>query len=260
LDIALPAADAGCHLMIEKPVSNSPEGLDLLRSVARERNLRIMIGFQFRFHPGLRLVKQLLTNGTIGGVVSAHAHWGEYLPDWHPGENYRRGYSARSDLGGGVLLTLCHPFDYLRWLLGEVAAISAMTSQLSGLELDVEDTADVTLRFASGAVGTVHLDYIQRPPSHWLRIVGREGSIEWDNGDGTVRVYRAAVEQWEQFVPPAGFARNSMFLDEMRHFIRCISGECEPAVSLEDGTRALMIALGAKRSATEGKIIEAMNV
>ena len=256
MPIALSAAQSGCHLFIEKPVSHSLTGLDCLSATVQEKGLRVLVGFQFRFHPGLRTIKQLIDDGAIGAIVYAHAHLGEYLPGWHPWEDYRQGYSACADMGGGVILTLCHPFDYLRWMLGEVQAVSAAAGQLSGLELDVEDTADVTMVFESGVIGTVHLDYVQRPPSHWLQITGQTGSIRWDNADGAVHCYRADRGEWEEIPVPAGFDRNTMFLDEMRHFLDCVTGRAEPYATLEDGIRALEIALAAKRSSVEGQVIE----
>jgi len=256
LPLALAAARAGCHLLLEKPVSHSLEGLDELSQVVRQQRLTVLVGFQFRFHPGLQRVKQLLEEGAIGAVVHAHAHWGEYLPAWHPWEDYRQGYSARADLGGGVILTLCHPLDYLRWLIGEVHTVSAVAGQRSGLDLDVEDTADITMQFANGAVATVHLDYVQRPPAHHLEIVGQEGTIRWDNAGGTVHCFRAAKGDWETTSVPEGFERNTMFLDEMRHFLACVAGEEEPIVTLADGIRTLEVALAAKQSAAEGSSAE----
>jgi predicted dehydrogenase len=116
--------------------------------------------------------------------------------------------------------------------------------------------ADVTLEFKSGVIGTVHLDYVQRPASHWLQITGQTGTIRWDNGDGAVHCYRADRGEWEKFPVPPGFERNNMFLDEMRHFLDCIEGRTGPYVTLEDGIRALEIALAAKRSAAERRVVE----
>ena len=93
------------------------------------------------------------------------------------------------------MLTLCHPFDYLRWLIGEVATVSAMTGEEGGLDIEVEDTANVMLRFANGALGTVHLDYVQRPPTHTLQITGQRGRILWDNEDGAVHWYQADTKK-----------------------------------------------------------------
>jgi predicted dehydrogenase len=244
LDVAIAAAEAGCHLFLEKPISHSMERVDQLRDAVARTGARVLVGFQFRFHPGLRRVKDLLARGEIGTPVSVRAHWGEYLPNWHPWEDYQTTYAARPDLGGGVVLTLCHPLDYLRMLLGEAeVAWSLMSNQ--GLGLPVEDTAEIGLRFANGAVGSVHLDYVQRPPSHWLEIVGTEGTIRWDNADGVARFFKASTNVWEMYPNPAGFERNTMFVDQMKHFILVTRGEQEPVCTLEDGIKALELVLAA---------------
>ena len=251
LDIAIPAVEAGCHLLLEKPVSHTLDRISLLRKAAKKQNVKILVGFQFRFHPTLKAIKQLLNSNAIGPIVHVHCHWGEYLPSWHPWEDYRQGYAARSDLGGGVVLTLCHPFDYLRWLAGEVEAVSAMTARAGGLDLKVEDTANVNLRFACGALGVVHLDYVQRPPAHWFQITGRKGLIRWDNADGAAHCYRCETETWEAIMPPPGFERNTIFLEEMRHFLNCIQNDREPLVNLEDGIATQRIILAANQSNRE---------
>lgn len=256
IPVSIAAAQAGCHLLIEKPVSHTLENLSELVLEVERKKLKVLVGFQFRFHPGLRTIKQLLEKNIIGQIVSAHAHWGEYLPDWHPWEDYSQSYSTRADLGGGVILTLCHPFDYLRWLLGEVKAVSAMMSWLGGLKSETEDTANISLQFESGVIATVHIDYIQRPSSHWIEIIGQNGTIRWNNADGDVHCYSSEWEDWEVISLPMNFERNTMFLEEMRHFLDCIEGLAEPLVTLNDGIRALKIALAAKRSIAERRIIE----
>jgi len=255
MSAALPAAEAGCHLFVEKPVSDRLEDARKLREAIHKQGLRTLVGFQFRFHQSLRQIKSWLDAGTIGSIVSARASWAEYLPDWHPWEDYRESYSARRDQGGGVLLTLCHPFDYLRWLLGEVEAVSAITGRLSDLELDVEDTALVSLRFASGAIGSVYLDYVQRPAAHHLHIVGTRGMIDWENSKGIARRYQIDSGEWETFSPTVGYERNTMFLDEMKHFLACVRGDEPAGCTLEDGIRALQIALAARESANSGRIV-----
>ena len=228
---ALTAARAGCDLFIEKPLSHSMDDVATLAAEVAARRLRVLVGYQFRFHPGLRQVKRWLVEGAIGDVASARTHWGEYLPGWHPGEDYRRGYSARRELGGGVVVTLSHPFDYLRFLLGEVVEVSAQTGQRGGFDLDVEDTAHVLLRFASGVLATVSLDYVERPASHRLHVVGRSGLIAWDGTSGVARLHDAG------------------------HFMACVEGRETPVCSLGDGIAALKIALAVKQSAAEGQTI-----
>ena len=256
LDVAIPAAEAGCHLLLEKPISHNLERIEELRAAVGHGGGKILVGYQFRFHPGLQAVKRWLEEGKIGKPVSVRAHWGEYLPDWHPWEDYRNSYAAREDLGGGVVLTLCHPFDYLRWLLGEIESVLGMVGNLGDLGLEVEDTADVVLKFASGALGSVHLDYYQRPATHNLEIIGTQGTIQWNNQDGSSRMYQSSTQEWEVMPPPEGFKRNYLFLAEMRHFLEVVTGVAEPVCDLVDGIRALEIAvniLGSEHSGSKVK-------
>ncbi len=248
LDVAIPAARQGCHLFIEKPVSHSLERLDELQAALRSGGGRAFVGFQFRFHPGLEFIKRLLDEGAIGRPVSAHAHWGEYLPGWHPWEDYRQGYAARADLGGGVVRTLCHPLDYLRWLLGETTDVRAFTARLGDLQIDVEDTADILLRFAGGASASLHLDYLQRPPAHRLEIVGTQGTIQWDNADGAVRWYTPAEGRWQAALPPPGFERNTLFREMLAHFLAVARGAAAPRCTLEDGIAVMRLILSIKQN------------
>jgi len=246
LDTALAAARVGCHLFLEKPVSHTLEGLDELAELVEEQSLKVQVGFQFRFFPVFQKIKKVLERGDLGRVVSAHAHWGEYLPGWHPWEDYRASYSAREDMGGGVVLTLCHPFDYLRWMLGEAEVVSAAGGQLSDLETDTEDVALVSLRFENGAVGSVYLDYVSKPPKHTLQIIGTKGRIEWDADYGSAKIYTDDGRGFETISPGKFFERNEMFLAEVADFLDCIQHDRKPVCHLHDGIRALDIALTAK--------------
>jgi predicted dehydrogenase len=256
LDVAIPAAEAGCHLFLEKPISHSLDRIAEFRSIIKNRGVRVLVGYQFRFHPGLQDVRRLIAEGAIGRPLSVHAHWGEYLPDWHPWEDYRQSYSARVDLGGGVILTLSHPIDYLRWLIGEVAEVWAFTDQSKELEIDVEDTAELGLRFNCGAMGSLHLDYNQRPPDHHLEIVGVNGTIQWNYSEGATRIYRARDQGWDSYPNPRDFERNDMFLAQMRHFLEVVKGKVEPLCTIEDGVKTLQIALAARKSQNQGRIVQ----
>lgn len=253
LDVAIPAAEAGCHILMEKPISHTLERVDELRAALQRGGGCMVVGFQFRFHPTLRLADRLLKEGAIGEVQSARVHWGEYLPNWHPWEDYRQGYAARPELGGGVIRTLCHPFDYLRWLLGDVSALWAFASN-AGLNLPVEDTAEVGLRFANGVIGSVHVDYLQQPAVHTLEVIGTAGTLRWNNADASLSVYNPAAQNWNQYSAPEGFDRNWLFLDELRHFLAVARGEEQPLCSLEDGIQAMRIVTAALESAQDGSL------
>jgi predicted dehydrogenase len=253
MDVALPAAKQGCHIFMEKPISHNLDQVKELIEVSKASGAKIFVGFQFRFHPGLMLISSLLKEEAIGQVVNFNCRWGEYLPDWHPWEDYRKSYTSRKDLGGGVVNTLSHPLDYLAWLFGKVTAVQAYVQHTSPLELEVEDTADAILQFVNGLSGTVHLDYLQRPPQHTLEIVGMEGTIRWDNADGHVKVYRVENKQWETLQIAENFDRNELFLSETQHFLAVCSGKAEPSCNLEDGIHAQQLALAIHKSSEEGR-------
>lgn len=255
VDAAMEATRLGCHLLIEKPVADRIEPTLQLQAAIARRNTTALVGYQFRFHPTLRTVRDWLQKGVIGEPVSAHAHWGEYLPGWHPGEDHRIGYSARRDLGGGVVLTLSHPLDYMRWLLGEVTSVSAMTARRPRLTVDVEDVAIMALRMASGALASISLDYLEQPARHTLDIVGTEGTISWDAASGTAhaRCNGDSTHLWVR--PDRTFERNSLFVAELQHFLACVRGTEQPNCTLQDGVRSVTIAEAVLRSAREGRVV-----
>ena len=255
LDVAIPAAEAGCSILMEKPISNSLDRIEQLESALQKGGGRLLVGFQFRFHPTLQRAAQLLKDNAIGRPLSFHAHWGEYLPNWHPWEDYKQGYAARSDLGGGVILTLTHPLDYLRMLLGEVDSLWGFTSG-SNLGLEVEDAAEIGLKMNNGAIGSVHLDYNQQPPGHRWEIVGSNGTMKWDNASGVLEVFSVDGKTWETYPPPDGFERNVMFIEEMKRFIAVAGKKEAPACTLEDGKQALRLALAAHVSNEKGTLVK----
>ena len=255
LDVAIPAARAGCAIFMEKPISNNLNRIGELQAIVEQNKTKLLVGFQFRFHPTLKQIALWLNDGAIGTPLSVAAHWGEYLPGWHPWEDYRKSYSARADLGGGVVNTLTHPFDYLHWLMGEADELVAMTGKQSDLGLEVEDTAEILVRYQSGAIGSIHLDYIQRPPRHSLEIIGNCGTIVWENTTGAAKLYRVSDRSWLEVDPPAGFERNHLFLDEMAHFINVAKGNENPCCPLEDGITVLRMANAVYESAAEKKLI-----
>jgi predicted dehydrogenase len=275
LEVAIPAAEAGCHLLLEKPISHSLERVDELEAALRRGGGKALVGYQFRFHPGLQKVAELLAQGVIGRPLSVRAHWGEYLPGWHPWEDYRQGYSARVDLGGGVILTLSHPIDYLRWLgqacvpaLGEVGAVWAFAGHLSDLDVEVEDTAEIGLQFDNGVIGSLHLDYNQQPSAHYLEIIGTLGTLHWNNGNISLPVkntgsqatpsvvWNTAEAGWQNWSLPESYERNSMFMAEMRHFLDMINLGTPSLCSLQDGKMSLRLALAALQSAEQGRLIK----
>lgn len=257
LDVAIPAAETGCAILLEKPISGSMERLDVLQKTVQRSGSKALVAFQFRFHPGMVKTRELIQNGEIGRVISADVHFGEYLPAWHPWEDYRKGYAARADMGGGVVATQCHSLDYLPWLVGRrVESVWGFVGKLSDLEVDADDTAKVGLRFEGGALGSLHLDYNQQPPEHEFRIIGANGTVKWNLADGAARIYRTEKKDWDVYPLPAGWERNVMFQEQTKHFIEIVEGKAEPSCTLEDGIRVQKLITSIHESSRTGRLVD----
>ena len=255
LALALKAAHHGCHLFIEKPLSHNAEDVDRLIQLVREKGLITLVGCNMRFHPSIRKIKELLQESVIGHIVAALVEAGQYLPDWHPWEDYRQMYSARRDSGGGVILDSIHEIDYIRWMLGDVKDVACFAGRLSRLEIETEDTAAILLYFANGTIGEIHLDYIQRTYNRTCQIIGEEGTIHWNCNEKQVRWYSAKTCRWQYATEPDGWEQNQMYLDEMTHFLRCLKGEEDSVLDITEAKNVLEVALAAKRASQTRTIV-----
>ena len=249
------AFEANCHVFVEKPITACSRGLDDLLKLQEERGLIGLMASNWKFHPAFRQMKAWLDSGRIGRVLSARAVSGQYLPDWHPWEDYRQMYSAKRALGGGVLLD-SHEFDYLTWLLGPVRTIACLAGKVSDLDIDTEDLASALLHFESGAIGHIQVDYLQRTYVRCYEISGSEGSIAWEYGSGTVGLFEACTRQWLRVEDPSGYQINDMYLDQARHFLACLDGSERPATPLRRGAEVLTLLEAAAQSSREARFVE----
>lgn len=244
-------AAAGLHLFIEKPLAVDLDGIqDLAADVARRR-LMVLLGSNWKFHPGPLRLKELIERGELGRVVAVQAVGGQYLPDWHPWEDYRRMYSSRRDLGGGVLLD-SHDLDYLTWLLGPLMSIACRVISTGALDIETCDLACLLLAFSSGAMGTLQLDYLQRPYARRVHLTGTDGTAIWDHTAGAVREYRAATKSWTETLIPADYDINDMYVSEMRHFLECVRGNVPTVTPLDQAVHVLTALERARASSMAG--------
>jgi predicted dehydrogenase len=258
LPVALAAAKAGCHLFIEKPLADSLEGVDELIEIVERKKLVAFVAYQFRFHPGLQWIKGLLDERRLGRLVAAHIVNGEYLPDWHPYEDYRQSHAGRKELGGGALRIQTHEFDYALWMFGMPRRIYAVGGHLSRLEVDVEDSVSVLMSCGDrrGLFPVhLHLDYLQRPPQRVCEVVGDEGKVHYDFYKNEV-VHYDLKSKFTQQVRFEKFERNQMFLDELGHFLACVRGEAQPLVDLRESVRSLNLSLLADESMRTGAAVD----
>jgi len=255
IPISLLCAKKGINLFIEKPLSHTLDGIDELIGVINRKNLVTLVGCNTRFFPSFKLFKELVVEkNCIGKILSMRAHVGFYLPYWRPGRDYRTIYSSHKSLGGGVILDDIHEIDYFRLFLGEVKEVFCFSDKLSDLKIDVEDIAEILLKFQNGAIAEIHFDCIQPIYRRSCEAIGEKGIIIWDYINQTVVFYSDKNKRWETYSDKT--ERNEMFLQEIQHFISCIEGKEKPVLDCEEATRVLEIALAAKRSSETGKVIK----
>jgi predicted dehydrogenase len=256
LEVAIAAARAGSHLVIEKPLSHSTEGLDQLQTAVAKAGVVAAVAYQLRFHPALATVRAWLAEGRIGRVVSAQLSNGEYMPGWHAYEDYRGTYAARRDLGGGAIGTQSHELDYALWLFGRPRTVYALGGHLSRLDLDVEDTATLLLDCGSDhpLPVSVHLNYLQKPPVKQCTIVGDRGTIRCDILACTAHLTDVDSGQTTSYAA-SEFQRNDMYIAFLRAFLAAIDGRGEVTVSLQEAIATMHTIGAAHTSMATGQVV-----
>ena len=252
---AMKLAQNNIDLFIEKPLSNSTSGISKLVSLVKKKRLITMMGCNLRFNPGIQRVKEILSKKEIGRVISVRSECGSYLPNWHPHEDYRTGYAARTDMGGGVVLTVIHEIDYLYWMFGDVKEVFSISDRFSDLEIKAEDLSASVIRFKNNIIGELHLDYFQRPFARNCKIIGTKGTIEWNEETNSVRVFHAEKEKWEEKIRIRNYDNNEEYVKEMVHFIKSVKQRKGTTNDIIQGFKTLQIALAIKRSSKVRKMV-----
>jgi glutamate-1-semialdehyde 2,1-aminomutase/spore coat polysaccharide biosynthesis protein SpsF len=248
---ALAALQARAHVFIEKPLSHESSGIEALIAEARHRDRIVQIGYNMRFHPGLQILKELIDSGKIGRVLWLNVEAGQYLPDWRPWQHYRESYSARQELGGGIILDGSHELDYICWLLGRPTEVTCRAEHLSSLDVDVEDSAWIYLTFPERRRAELHLDFVQRTYTRTCKVVGEAGTALWDFSVPEVRWFSTEAGSWS--VIPYMFEPDDMYVAEMVHFLDSLGSRTGPMVDLEQGRDVIRVVEAAKKSSEEGR-------
>lgn len=246
----LAALAAGAPLFIEKPLAHSLTDARRLAAAAVRARRPAAVGYQLRWHPALRWIKARLDEGAWGKLLFLRAEFGQYLPDWRPWQDFRRSYTARRELGGGILLDASHELDLVRWLAGEARTVSALAKRLS-LPVDVEDTAAMLLELRSGAMAEIHLDMVQRGLRRTMLLACEKATVELDLLAARVMLTRA---RGKSVVKRFSSEHNDLYVAEARAFLRRLDGRpVNGLVSLADGVKTLELVEAARRSSRRGR-------
>jgi len=254
---ALVAASYGSHVFIEKPLSNSLNGIKKLKKIIKKNKKHIYIGYQLRFNPVLNKMKNMLDKNIIGNILGVRAEVAEYMPGFHKYEDYRKSYAALKKLGGGVILTQIHEIDYLQWIFGRPKNIYALGGKFSHLDIDVEDTASLVMDCTKKnkiIPVNLYMDYLQKNNRRSCIVYGSKGRIEADLKNLTINVIKndSKIKEYSW----KGFERNNQFINQLKHFLKVTYNKESSMVDLDEGLVSLKIALAAKSSLKSGKAIK----
>jgi predicted dehydrogenase len=245
VDLASQAVNHDCHVLIEKPLSHDLKGVPELVALVRQKQVTGMVSCNMRFHPGIKIVKTLVEDRSVGGVIAARLHTGSFLPDWRPSVDYRLGPSVDGARGGGALLECIHEIDVALWLFGAARLAGAATLPTYLETRNAEGLAEVLVRHDSGVLSSIHLNFVQRDYRRFYEIIGETGTIYWDFHNTDVVIKRGAG-QIENVGTAVNWDINQMYVDELTYFFECIDRHEKPFSTIEDGFTALKIALEAR--------------
>ena len=258
LEHGIKLASRGIHMMIEKPLAHDLKGSSKFTELVEENKVIVLMGYIFRFSPLTKKVKALLSANSIGKVLYVRGEFSEYLPDWHPYEDYRSFYMAEKAQGGGSILDQCHIMDLTHYLFGGFENVFALNDNLSNLEINADDYAEMVIKLKSGVLASIHTDIFGREHKKQLEIKGEKGNILWDFYANEVALYDAENKSKKVF---NNFTTdfNLCYIDEIKHFIECCKGDAKPIASLQDGIDTMELILSAECSHLSNKLEKVRN-
>ncbi len=286
------AVDGGKHVFAEVPFLLDYKSLREVAAARTSKKNVLGVSHTIRYYPPYRLIHDLLSQNAVGRPLYLEYSLGNYLPDWHPYEDYRKFYAADQKLGGAGMDMLLHELSAIHWWLGPTTNIQARLAKISSLEIAGSDTHDILMRFANGAVGFFHHDVIERGTvGRHIRIVGEEGTIEWHQNQPTIRVYRGKdncndelafnqASDWAEAmeasressklvaaqraasgeIPAAtapSFTYESCYLREMRHYLDAVQGKTRyTGCTIEEELKTVAAFHAVLQSAEQGREVD----
>jgi predicted dehydrogenase len=244
---------AGIPFFMEANVVQT--GLAELAELCKTHRILAAPSCSMRFHPSVKVIKQFVEQVTPQEIAAFSYVSGQYLPDWHPWEDYRQFYVANKETGACREIV---PFElnWLTWLFGDVITINTVKAKRTRIEVDIEDIYLLSLTFQTGVVGSLEVNVISRIPERAFRAIGEKHYLIWNWMDQQVQIYDAVADSWRINREAPGFKNynlETMYFDEMQNFVKAVRGECEYGFSIEEELKILDTLSRAERTATQPK-------
>ena len=262
----LQAAEAGKHVLAEKPMSTTLEDAVAMVRGCRDKGVKLGTGYHLRTHPGHILAEKLISGGVLGRVTLAQAQWGFGVrgqSEFPARTGLRLWWDSPEAIGGASTMmgTGVHAVDLLRFLLGqEVTEVAAVTDGQTK-QNPLEQVAAMSLRFDGGAIATVCCGRLLPDSQNNFTIYGSQGRINgratlWEGFQGDVDVVSDTINRSESY--PEQFLGN--FINELRDFHQAIEEDREPAATGVDGLRLVEVVLAMIESAWYGRTVKIQHV
>jgi predicted dehydrogenase len=255
--VCLAAARAGKHFFVEVPLSINLDGLDDLQSLVERHKIVAAPGTQPPFHPLFKRMKSWMQDPSFGRPLLLSAEMGQYLPDWHPYEDYRSFYAASAKMGGSNLDVIAQEMATIYWLLEDrTRELFCAGHHLSSLEIDGCDYWQIAASTESKRTAmTLQFDMIRRAGRNCFTVVSEQGTIELDLGAGTVRRFLASNREWETRSTPVGYVYEQCYIDEIGCFLASIRGEAQWHNPLPVAVDVVKFLMAIQRSAREKRTV-----
>jgi predicted dehydrogenase len=253
IEQAMVLAEAGVHLLVEKPLSHNAENNSKLVETVGTNGIVGLLGYTLRHDKAAIEFKKKLEQGLLGSLLHIRVECGSYLPSWRTHQDYKKSVSAIASSGGGVLLELSHELDYTHWFFGEMKSVFANIHNSGFLGIDVEESADLLFEAVAGFPVSVHLDFNRRHPVRRCSAYGQQGQLTWDAVNRSVEWRPADGDvELENF----SMKYDAMYQEQLTHFLECIEqGRC-PKVGFCSGETILKWIESARNSHETGKRVE----
>lgn len=247
--IATQLAERGIHLLIEKPLSTSLDGIDRLQQVVHERGLTAGVAYVYRSHPLLNLMRQKIRDAEFGRPVELIAVSGQHFPTYRPA--YRQIYYTDRATGGGAIQdALTHVINAGEWLLGPVERLVADAAHQVLEGVTVEDTVHLLARHGS-TMASYSLNQHQAPNEFTLTVICERGTIRWESHENRLRTMTTPSSEWhDETIAP--LERDRLFIHQANQFLSAIEAKTPPSCSIDEGLQTLRVNLTALASADGG--------
>jgi predicted dehydrogenase len=258
LDFVELLAKAGIHMLIEKPIAATSEGVQTLLKLCHKNRVILMTAYNLRFLPSLIEFRSQLQQKKVGNMLSVRVEVGQYLPNWRPDCDYQKTVSAQKELGGGVLLELSHEIDYISWLFGPIKWVKSHVAKQSNLEIDVEDSANIILGFGGPLkqqlVATLCMDFFRHDTTRQCTVIGENGSLRWNGVTGEVKYFPESGQNWEVLLSSKP-ERDHTYIKEIHHFFSSIEQANLPLISGQDGLETVLVIEAVHKSSNIGRVV-----